>query len=151
MWGRKPPLALSLSHSFGGNHVLKDVSFDIGSASIYGLVGESGSGKTTLVRMMGGMEFAGRPPALPFDREQRHAVQVIFQDPCASLNPHAVSALSWPRFRRGPATRTSPLGSKGCCARPGSIRGWPRGCPVSFPTVSGKGWRSPGRILADAP
>lgn len=76
---------------------LQDVSFDIGEGECLGLVGESGSGKSTLARILlalerpdrGEITLAGRSlltlkgSAL---REVRQHMQVVFQDPTASLN-----------------------------------------------------------------
>ena len=36
--------------SFGDNHVLKGVSFDVGEGDVVAVLGASGSGKTTLLR-----------------------------------------------------------------------------------------------------
>lgn len=47
--------ALSIEHvskSFGGNHVLKDVSFVVEQGSIHGLIGSNGAGKTTLLNII---------------------------------------------------------------------------------------------------
>jgi peptide/nickel transport system ATP-binding protein len=75
-----------------------DVSLDIRRGEVLGLVGESGSGKTTLGRTLlglvratgGSVEFEGREitglPERRF-RELRRRMQVVFQDPHASLNP----------------------------------------------------------------
>ncbi len=74
------------------------VSFDIGRGQTLGLVGESGSGKTTTGRCILHLE---RPTAgeIVFEGERlsalagaalrklRRRIQVIFQDPYASLNP----------------------------------------------------------------
>jgi peptide/nickel transport system ATP-binding protein len=74
------------------------VSLDIRRGEVLGLVGESGSGKTTLGRTLlglvqatgGSVEFEGREitglPERKF-RELRREIQVVFQDPHASLNP----------------------------------------------------------------
>ena len=71
-----------------------DLVVDEGAA--IGLVGESGSGKTTLGRVLvgalkpqaGTVEVAGRPwRSVKRTDELRSAVQMIFQDPYASLNP----------------------------------------------------------------
>jgi len=75
-----------------------DVSFDLHKGEVLGLVGESGSGKTTLGRTLlglvpataGSVRFEGRElTGLP-ERELRllrRRLQVVFQDPHASLNP----------------------------------------------------------------
>jgi oligopeptide/dipeptide ABC transporter ATP-binding protein len=74
------------------------VSLDIRRGEVLGLVGESGSGKTTLGRTLlglaaatgGHVEFEGeeitRLPEREF-RAVRRRMQVVFQDPHASLNP----------------------------------------------------------------
>jgi ABC-type glutathione transport system ATPase component len=76
---------------------VNDVSFSIRRGKTYGLVGESGSGKSTCARMMVGLLrptsgevllsgkdiWAGREGI----RQRRRRVQMIFQDPYASLNP----------------------------------------------------------------
>lgn len=75
-----------------------DVSLDIRRGEVLGLVGESGSGKTTLGRTLLGLvratsgviEFEGRDITRLPERELRglrRRMQVVFQDPHASLNP----------------------------------------------------------------
>ncbi|MWD29363.1 dipeptide ABC transporter ATP-binding protein [Aquicoccus sp. SCR17] len=77
---------------------LKDVSLDIAQGETLGLVGESGSGKSTLgqavVQLLeldsGEIRFHGTPIAeMPRkERERvRPKIQIVFQDPFASLNP----------------------------------------------------------------
>jgi ABC-type glutathione transport system ATPase component len=72
-----------------------DVSFSIRKGSTYGLVGESGSGKSTCARMMVGLIpptsgevlLDGKDIWTAGAAERRRKVQMIFQDPYASLNP----------------------------------------------------------------
>ena len=75
-----------------------DVSFDIKAGEVVGLVGESGSGKTTVGRTILRLEDP-TSGAVCFDgvdvtkvgpdtmRGYRKRMQIIFQDPYASLNP----------------------------------------------------------------
>jgi peptide/nickel transport system ATP-binding protein len=74
------------------------VSLDIRRGEVLGLVGESGSGKTTLARTLlglvrasgGSIEFEGREITRLRERDfrsLRRRMQVVFQDPHASLNP----------------------------------------------------------------
>jgi peptide/nickel transport system ATP-binding protein len=75
-----------------------DVSFTIGKGEVLGLVGESGSGKSTIGRSVlklieptaGSVEFEGNdlaPLSARDMRPYRRRLQIIFQDPYASLNP----------------------------------------------------------------
>lgn len=71
------------------------VSFDIGQGETFGLVGESGSGKTTIGRLLlrleppdgGAIIFRELSTASGGARSFYRHVQMIFQDPYASLNP----------------------------------------------------------------
>ena len=77
---------------------VNNVSFEVARGETFAVVGESGCGKTTLARMLlrliepdgGEIEFAGRDLlALSAGemRAQRREMQMIFQDPFASLDP----------------------------------------------------------------
>jgi peptide/nickel transport system ATP-binding protein len=78
---------------------VSDVSFDIPERQIYALVGESGSGKSTIGKMVvgllrpsdGNVEINGIDLATETDADRieivRSDIQMIFQDPYASLNP----------------------------------------------------------------
>ena len=79
-------------------HAVDRVSLRIGQGEVVGLVGESGCGKSTLGRMIAGILepsegdvlFRGRSVAHAEPGAAREAalkVQMIFQDPFASLNP----------------------------------------------------------------
>jgi peptide/nickel transport system ATP-binding protein len=76
-----------------------DVSFDIKKGETFALVGESGSGKTTVARMVVGLlpPSSGNviidgvsmtdPRQAQARRRLRRRIQMVFQDPYASLNP----------------------------------------------------------------
>ena len=80
---------------------IKDVSFDIYKGETFGLVGESGSGKTTIGRaiirindvaggeiLYKGERISGKI-SKEMDRKVIENIQMIFQDPMASLNERA--------------------------------------------------------------
>lgn len=80
---------------------LHGVTVRIGRGETVGIVGESGSGKTTLGRALlrlvdvagGSIAFAGRDITQLSEadmRPLRRRMQLIFQDPMASLNPRRV-------------------------------------------------------------
>ena len=70
---------------------VEDVSLAIVAGRSFGLVGESGSGKTTVGRMMVGLETPSSGEVLlqgqALAKAERGRVQMVFQDPFASLNP----------------------------------------------------------------
>ncbi len=84
---------------------LQDVSFDIYPGRTVGIVGESGSGKSTLARCVmrletptsGHIQFADLDLAtaeVSVLRPVRRDIQMVFQDPWASLNPrHTVAQI----------------------------------------------------------
>ena len=86
-------------------HAVDNVSFELNVGETLGLVGESGCGKSTTGRLItklipttsGSIEFEGREiskmKANEF-KELRPQIQMIFQDPYASLNPrHTVGTI----------------------------------------------------------
>ena len=114
-------------------HAVDDVTFTIVEGETLGVVGESGCGKTTLIRALvrlvdstgGAIHFretditeASRRTLQPIRRE----MQMVFQDPQASLNPrkritpdprHAA------RAARGAAGTRSRRRAGGCCPAAG--------------------------------
>ena len=104
--GREVLLSLrhvDINFGKGENRVraVQDVSFDIYKGETFSLVGESGSGKTTIGRavirantcsngeiLYKGVRISGKIPH-SLDREIIRNIQMVFQDPAASLNEHA--------------------------------------------------------------
>ncbi len=85
----------------GAVHAVEDVSITLARSSVTAVVGESGSGKSTLARMLariitptsGELLLDGDPQPLSQRHRQAYAgrVQLVLQDPFASLNPvHSV-------------------------------------------------------------
>jgi len=87
-------------------HAVDRVSFEVGDGEVVGLVGESGCGKSTLGRVIAGLHppsagevrLGGETVALVPGRQP--PIQMIFQDPFASLNP---------RMRVGDAIAEAPV------------------------------------------
>jgi peptide/nickel transport system ATP-binding protein/oligopeptide transport system ATP-binding protein len=93
------PIRAGLFRSVKGYvYAVSGVSFDVAQAETLGLVGESGCGKSTTGRMLlrlldatsGSVRFEGEEligaPASRI-RRLRRRIQIVFQDPYASLNP----------------------------------------------------------------
>ncbi len=87
-----------LSRVVANVQAVNDVSFTVGRGEVVGLVGESGSGKTTVGRSLlrliepssGEVKFEGVDVVKLNKNEMRkyrRKMQIIFQDPFASLNP----------------------------------------------------------------
>lgn len=82
----------------GTLHAVDDVTFSIGRGKTMGVVGESGCGKSTLGRTLihlyestGGQIFFEGEDITHVNKKQLHKLreqmQIVFQDPFASLNP----------------------------------------------------------------
>jgi len=89
---------LLVDRTVGNVHAVDDVTFELGEGETLGLVGESGCGKTTLARTImrlleptdGTIRFGGDDISSASQRALRpvrREMQLVFQDPFASLNP----------------------------------------------------------------
>lgn len=98
--GRSEPVLRlrRVSAAYRGVDVLHDVTIDVGRGEWLALVGGSGAGKTTLLRTIAGLhrEFTGtveldgvalRGVIRDRQRNQRQAIQAVFQHPFESFNP----------------------------------------------------------------
>jgi peptide/nickel transport system ATP-binding protein len=74
-------------------HAVQEVTFAVKAQDSFGLVGESGSGKSTILRAIcglapisgGSIRIGGEP--IRHDKAFSRRVQMVFQDPYASLHP----------------------------------------------------------------
>ena len=96
--GREALTVAGLSASYGKREVIHDVSIEVTSGRCLAVVGESGSGKTTLAMCIAGLhrEWTGdvllNGTSIPHEARRRSkatlsAVQLVFQNPYAALNP----------------------------------------------------------------
>ncbi|MGU3400637.1 ABC transporter ATP-binding protein [Brucellaceae bacterium D45D] len=91
--------AIDLTISFGEGitaiTAVDGVAFEIEKGQSYGLIGESGCGKSTILRAVAGINpqydgailYDGRELPAKRRREHYQAMQMVFQDPYASLHP----------------------------------------------------------------
>ncbi|MET3600973.1 ABC transporter ATP-binding protein [Martelella mangrovi] len=97
---RRPILEVrDLKKNYGAFVALKGVGFDLHAGETLAVVGESGSGKSTVARLMlrleeasgGAVRWRGEDLLTKSPRqmgELRRHLQMVFQDPTQSLNPH---------------------------------------------------------------
>lgn len=91
-----------LQVTFGEKTAVSAASFAIEKGETFSLIGESGCGKSTLLRVLAGLQREWRgditvmgealQPGRRFAGQLRRNVQMVFQDPWASLHPnHTIS------------------------------------------------------------
>jgi peptide/nickel transport system ATP-binding protein len=87
---RFPATAGLLRRSIGAIHAVESVDFDVMPGETLAIVGESGSGKSTTARALLGLVTPSRGKFSVLDERtanRRKPVQMVFQNPYASLNP----------------------------------------------------------------
>ncbi len=86
------PIRNAIGRLSGAVKAVDDVSFTIPPGGVYGLAGESGSGKSTIARIIMGLTTPDSGDILIdgvsiLGKAERAKVQMVFQNPGASLNP----------------------------------------------------------------
>ena len=79
----------------GTPYVIDGVSFSIECGETVGIMGESGSGKSTIGQILAGLypatggsiRFRGKELKIPYKKELRSKIQILFQHPEVSFNP----------------------------------------------------------------
>lgn len=93
------PVRSAFGRLIGEVRAVDDVSLRVAPGTVYGLAGKSGSGKSTIARMIMGLSAPDRGDIRIEGRSilggaDRSAVQMVWQNPGASLNPRRTVAQS---------------------------------------------------------
>ncbi|WP_312671059.1 ABC transporter ATP-binding protein [Pseudescherichia sp.] len=88
----------NLGVSFGSKTAVAAASFNVSAGETFSLIGESGCGKSTILRVLAGLQRDWRgsvsllgnaiTPGRRYQGVLRRNVQMVFQDPYASLHPN---------------------------------------------------------------
>ena len=88
----------NLGVSFGSKIAVAAASFNVSAGETFSLIGESGCGKSTILRVLAGLQRDWRgsvsllgnaiTPGRRYQGVLRRNVQMVFQDPYASLHPN---------------------------------------------------------------
>jgi len=146
-----------LGRQAGSVRAVDGIGFAVKQGETFGLVGESGCGKSTTARMIlklihataGTVEFDHRQILDLGKRDTRalrRDMQIVFQDPYASLNPRMTVRQI---VSESMVERPSPVtGSRSCCRCAGCGPNMPVATPTSSPEVSASASAWPGPSLS---